>query len=859
MASEPMKKNRLARWWTGQRAAEPDLGTRISCFREVLHANNAALGHLAAIQEALSDGSPLSPARVRRLVAGATTQTYRMIVNLNRMTNGRFPDVVSTFERIKSGLARRIEIPSHAGSVDYVVALDRLQAASAEVVGQKTALLGEARRLLAGSVPNGFGTSIDAFHAFTNTDELRPRLAAALEGGVDGDVNRLFEASARATQMIHAARVPPEVRAAIEAAVRAVSPDPAARFAVRSSALMEGGFEMSFAGQYRSLLNVPAEGVVDAFRQVVASKYSPEALTYRLARGFEDAEVVMCCCVIEMIDAVAAGVAHSACASGAGGSSLVQAVHGLGQSAVDGSAEPDSYWVDCLSGRVVERRIGRQEFQIICAAPEGTARVAVPPAAIGRPVLDDALVSKIASLAASLGAAVRTAVEVEWAIDRDGRVFVVQLRSQPAPLQCPSKAPARPLAGYPVLVATGSPASAGIGTGPVHKVKTDLDLLACPPGAVLVTHEASPRLAVLLPRVAAVVADMGEITGHLATVAREMHLPALFATRTALETLRNGQVVTVDAEATVVYEGRVDALLATAARAVDPGVRPIDRSRELLAAVATLITPLTMRDRLASGCSPRGCHTLHDIIRFCHQATIETMFDLGDHVLKRGEPLKRLVTNVPIDCRLFDLGGGVKVDARGTEVRIEDVTCRPMRALWAGMTDRRLCWNNDHRVSLLGLVSAMVNFNFDQDARMRQMGEPSYAFVSDDYLNLNSRIGFHFSTVDARIGDVVESNYISFRFVGGSTSITQRSRRASLLRRLLAAHGFETDCRADLINARLRHRPAEEMESAIEWVGLMMGYVNHLDMALVSDAVMREYEEAFLAGDYGFCGTKRDA
>ncbi len=855
-----MNRSRLARWFrTERRATEPDLETRISCFREVLHANNAALGYLATIQETLGDDSPLSPARVHRLVAGITTQTYRMIVNLNRMTRGRFPEIVSRFEQIKRVLAQRIEIPAQAGAIDYVVPLGRLRAESAEVVGQKSALLGEARRLLAGHVPDGFGTSIEAYHAFMNADGLRARVAAALEGSLDGDLNALFEASARATQMIQAARVPPEVRASIEEAVRAVSADPATRFAVRSSALMEGGVEMSFAGQYRSMLNVPPDGVVDAFKQVVASKYSPEALAYRLARGFEDAEVAMCCCVIEMVDARAAGVSYSACSSGADCCSLVHAVHGLGHSAVDGSAEPDTYWVDCRSGTIVEQHVGHQDFQILCAAPEGTLRTAVSQEAIGRPVLDAPVAARIASLATTLGTAVQTPVEVEWAVDPQGRIFVIQMRSQPVRLERPAEVVARRVSGYPVLLAAGSPVSPGIGAGPVHKVKSDLDLLTCPNGAVLVTHEASPRLAVLLPRVAAVVADMGEATGHLATVAREMRLPALFATRTALQTLRNGDVVTVDAEAAVIYRGRVDPLLATPDSHAAPAMRALDRSRELLAAVAGLITPLTLRERLASGCSPRGCRTLHDIIRFCHQATIESMFDLGDRVLKRGEHLRRLVTDVPIDCRLFDLGGGLKAGVPGTDVRIDDVASRPMQALWAGMTDHRLRWNNNHGVSLAGLVSAMVNYNFDQDARARQMGEPSYAFISGDYLNLNSRIGFHFSTVDARIGDVVESNYISFRFVGGSTGITQRSRRATLLHRLLAAHGFETDCRADLINARLRHRPAGEMEEALQLVGLMMGYVNHLDMALVSDDVMLDYERAFQAGDYGFCGANDDA
>jgi pyruvate,water dikinase len=153
-------------------------------------------------------------------------------------------------------------------------------------------------------------------------------------------------------------------------------------------------------------------------------------------------------------------------------------------------------------------------------------------------------------------------------------------------------------------------------------------------------------------------------------------------------------------------------------------------------------------------------------------------------------------------------------------------------------------------------MSALVNYNFDQDSRVRAMGEPSYAFISGDYLNLNSRVGYHFSTVDSRVGDVVESNYASFRFVGGSTGVEQRSRRAMLIQRLLAAHGFETDCKADLVNARLRHKPAAEMEAALTLVGLVTGFVNHLDMALTSDALVRLHEEKFMAGDYSFKGEE---
>jgi pyruvate,water dikinase len=235
------------------------------------------------------------------------------------------------------------------------------------------------------------------------------------------------------------------------------------------------------------------------------------------------------------------------------------------------------------------------------------------------------------------------------------------------------------------------------------------------------------------------------------------------------------------------------------------------------------------------------------------------MFDLGDGALRRGEPLRRLVSDVPIDCRLIDLGGGLRDGVTSSRVTIDDVVSRPLLALWRGLTDPRLEWTVAKAVSVTGFVSALVNYGFDKDQPVRSLGEPSYVFVTREYCNLNSRVGYHFSTVDARVENLVESNYASFRFVGGSTGIEQRSRRGALIQRVLAARGFETDCQADLVNARLRHRPAEAMEDAVFLLGLLLGYVNHLDMLLTSDRVLQEYADAFLAGDYDFKRRGSDA
>jgi pyruvate,water dikinase len=834
----------------------PGLDERIACFREVLHANNSALGHIARIQEALAGEVVLTAAELRAVLAGVTVQTYRMISNLERMTGGAYPKIEGTFERVRRSIQSRTEVTPVLASVGFVLPLADVGIGHAEQVGQKSANLGEAMRLLGGHVPAGFATTVEAYRAFVDGAGIAGRIAALVADLDPRDVAAAFRVSAQVTQAIESAVVPAGVAEAIERAVAALPGAPEVRLAVRSSALQEGGLEMSFAGQYRSLLNIPPAGVVEAFKQVIASKYSPQALAYRLSRGFTDDEVAMCCCVIPMVDAATAGVLYSACRTETGVTTLLQAVRGLGLAAVDGSAEPDSYVLDRRQRRVVATRLGRQTSLLRMAAAEGTEKLALAGSGDAEAILTEAQAVEIAALAWRLETALAMPIDMEWAIDRSGATYVLQVRPQPA--HADDAVMRRPhLVGVPLLVDRGARASGGVATGVVARVESDLDILRCPRGAVIVTSEASPRLAVLLPQAAAIVADFGEVTGHLATVARELRVPALFATRHGTDLLRSGEHVTVDADAAAVYAGRVEEVLARAAPP-GPALAPSPQ-RDRLAAVADLIVPLTLRDRLASGYSPAKCTTLHDIIRFCHQATVEAMFDLGDRAMRRGDPLRRLVSEVPIDCRLFDLGGGLRDGIGPGDVALADVASVPMRALWRGMTDPRLQWATTRPVSVKGFMSAVVNYNFDQDQRMRPMGEPSYAFISATYLNLNSRIGYHFSTIDANIGDTVESNYASFRFVGGSTGVDQRSRRAILIQRLLAARGFETDCRADLVNARLRHRPAVEMEDAVFHVGLLMGYVNHLDMALTSDGVMRCYERAFLAGDYGFKRRDQDA
>jgi pyruvate,water dikinase len=77
------------------------------------------------------------------------------------------------------------------------------------------------------------------------------------------------------------------------------------------------------------------------------------------------------------------------------------------------------------------------------------------------------------------------------------------------------------------------------------------------------------------------------------------------------------------------------------------------------------------------------------------------------------------------------------------------------------------------------------------------------AVVGSDYVNLCLPLGYHFTAVDAAIGPSPRNNYIFFRFVGGVTDITRRSRRATLLMTILEKADFKVEVNGDLVIARL--------------------------------------------------------
>jgi pyruvate,water dikinase len=102
--------------------------------------------------------------------------------------------------------------------------------------------------------------------------------------------------------------------------------------------------------------------------------------------------------------------------------------------------------------------------------------------------------------------------------------------------------------------------------------------------------------------------------------------------------------------------------------------------------------------------------------------------------------------------------------------------------------------------------------------------------------------------VDASLGPQLEKNSVFFRFIGGATDITRRSRRAALLMTILEKIGFKVEGKGDLVIARATSPKVERSKNHLYMIGRLIGFARQLDILMTDDASVGIYFERFMAG-----------
>ena len=825
-------------------------------FKKVLESNNRALETITDMGEKLGGDYLFDIVYVKKAYASLRSDLEQSLSAFDALTQNRHQRLHEAFDHISSLISRVVdEAPPAAGAP--VLFFEDIPWGALQVAGGKNAHLAEVKNHLHLQVPDAFVITIAAFDEFIKHNNLGGYIERLKQGPVPADT-----ALQELREHILHGTVPPGVSREIRKALgRIRGLDEGSFLALRSSAEEEDSGH-SFAGQFKTILNVPPEldAVERAYGQVIASLYSGKAAAYQRQMGYDAGALKMAVGCMVMVDAVSSGVVYSTTPDGDRDTLIISATWGLGEAIVEGRTEADLYVVrKDKEPELISATYGKKESMIVARTKGGTDEVRTPGELKERPCLTPEQIAALARQAMILERYFGTPRDIEWAIDKKGIIHILQAR--------PLNVQAREHAGDPaenmsavlptgrILIARdrGIVVQRGTGAGKIVIVRKPEDIATVPQGAVLVAPHDSSLLVRAMPYVSAIVTETGSQTSHMAALCRELNVPTIVNMPGALEILKEGQDITLvagDDNASMIYAGIIRELITGAGQDKQQmeGIYEFRRKRYIL----RYISPLHLIDPLMDEFTPERCRTLHDILRFIHEKSVAELVDSareGSAGMRRRGTVVQLDLPVPAGILVMDLGGGLRKGDRPGRAAFEQIESLPFRAIVSGMIHPGAWRSEAVALTAQDFMSSMMRMPDIASATASTAGY-NVAVVSREYVNMSIRFGYHFNMIDCYMTANARNNHIYFRFAGGATDLAKRSRRLELIAKILTEFGFNIKIKGDLLIARLAGLGLEEMNRVLDQTGRLIAYARQLDAALHDDSAVDRFARDFLEGNY---------
>ena len=457
-------------------------------------------------------------------------------------------------------------------------------------VGGKNASLGEMYQNLTGEgvrVPNGFAITASAYKYVLDFNNAWEKLHKQLDNLDVNDVDSLQKAGKACREIVYNCTLPDDLRNDILQAYAELKEEYGddLSLAVRSSATAEDSPEASFAGQNDTYLNISTEEeLLDAYKRCMASNFTDRSIHYKYDHGFDYLKVYLSVVVMKMVrsDIGASGVMFSLdTETGFRDVVFINAAFGLGENVVQGSINPDAFYVHKPTFNkgyraVLKRSLGSKEKKMIFSeninldniAVEYTKNIPTTEEERSRFCISDEDVMVLAEYAIkvenhySKKAGYDKPMDMEWAKDGiDGQLYMVQAR--PETVQSQKKGSILEvyhLKEKSKLLVTGQAIGTKIGVGKAHYIASVDELDQFKAGEVLVADTTTPDWEPVMRIASAIVTNKGGRTCHAAILSRELGIPAVVGCDNATEVLANAGDVTVscaEGEEGHVYEGRL--------------------------------------------------------------------------------------------------------------------------------------------------------------------------------------------------------------------------------------------------------------------------------------------------------------
>jgi pyruvate,water dikinase len=437
-------------------------------------------------------------------------------------------------------------------------------------VGGKNASLGEMFSNLTGKgvrIPDGFAVSAYAYNYYVESTGIRGQIEALLRGLKATDLTMLAERGEKIRNLIRGTPMPKDLEQAIMDGYDELSKRYGMEVdtAVRSSATAEDLPDASFAGQQDTYLNVRGhEMLLVSCRHCFASLFTDRAIAYREEKKFDHFAVALSIAVQKMArsDLASAGVMFSIdTESGFKEAVYVTGGYGLGENVVQGSINPDEFYVHKPTLKagfkpIIYSHLGSKEKKMVYAEPgkgKGTRNIETTPEERVRFCLTEDEVLTLARWACiiedhySQEAGYYKPMDMEWAKDgQTGNLFIVQARPETVISRRETGIIRRvKLEKTGPVLAEGMAVGDLVGTGAATVIKSAEQIKTFKAGSVLVTEMTDPDWVPIMKIASAIVTDQGGRTCHAAIISRELGIPCIVGTGNGSKNIKQDEEITV--------------------------------------------------------------------------------------------------------------------------------------------------------------------------------------------------------------------------------------------------------------------------------------------------------------------------
>jgi pyruvate, water dikinase len=471
----------------------------------------------------------------------------------------------------------------------FILWFDEVCIKDIPLVGGKNASLGEMIQQLKPqgiNVPLGFATTASAYKFFIESAEIEEKLRKLFYDLNVEDVINLRERGEKARELLMNTPFPQELQDAIAFSYQQLCElyNQNTDVAVRSSATAEDLPDASFAGQQETYLNITGiDAVLNATHRCFASLFTDRAISYREIKGFDHFDIALTVGIQKMVrsDLATSGVMFSIeTETGFPNAVLISAAYGLGENVVQGTVNPDEYYVFKPTLKagfrpIIDRKLGSKALKMVYEEGANSIKnVEVEMSDRHKFALSDDEILQLASWACliedhySQVNGYFTPMDIEWAKDGiTNELFIVQARPETVQSQkvgnvlrsykfTESKEVINSISKKPLVI--GRAIGEAISQGKVRIILDTEKIGDFQPGEILVSDRTDPDWEPIMKKASAIVTNSGGRTCHAAIIARELGVPAIVGTGNGTEILKNGEDVTVscaEGEEGTVYQG----------------------------------------------------------------------------------------------------------------------------------------------------------------------------------------------------------------------------------------------------------------------------------------------------------------